>query len=375
MNNTITWVGLDAHKAFIQVAVLPPGKAAPVEWRIEHTKAKVKKLAKRLVTLAGNQEVRACYEAGPCGWALKRALEDAAPVICEVVAPTLIPVKPGDRVKTDRRDALKLANYLKAGLLTRVAPPTETQETVRDIVRQRDAAVQDLTRARHRLSKFLIRRHISFTGKSRWGIAHQKWLATLSFDNPIDTAVFDDLYGEVVHQSERKTRLTGLLEEVASRSPYAEPVGWLRCYRGIDTVTAMILLSELFDFERFQTARQLMSYLGLTPSEYTSGAPNRGSITKAGNGRVRKVLVESAQHARKPPRVSQSLLRRRVNQPGQVVASADRAMRRLNRVYWRLTERGKHHNVAVIAVARELVGFIWATLHPTAGIMAKTANQ
>jgi len=335
-----------------------------IEWRIEHTRPKVKKLAKKLTQLADGAEIRLCYEAGPCGWALKRLLEDSASLVCEVVAPSEIPVKAGDRVKTDRRDAQKLAEYLKAGLLTEVAPPSERQETVRDLVRQRDASVKDLTQARHRLSKFLLRRQLSCEA-TNWSQKHATWLNGLHFDDPNDRIVFGDLRGQVEHQSQRKDFLTRAVEEVAGHDPYRVPVGWLRCIRGIQTLTAMKLLTELFDFERFPTAPKLMGYLGLTPSEYSSGAhTKKGGITKTGNRRVRQALVESAQHCRRPAHISNALKSRRANQPVEVVALADRAMARLHRVYWRLTNRGKHHNVAVVACARELVGFIWALLHP-----------
>ena len=358
----ITWVGLDAHKSFINVCVLDSSKEPILEWRIEHTRAKVKKLARKLKKLADGAEIRACYEAGPCGWTLKRVLEETVVMVCEVVAPSLIPVKPGERVKTDRLDARKLAEYLRAGLLTEVAPPTEKQEAVRDLVRQRDAAVTDLGRARHRLGKFLIRRHLSHGGKN-WTQAHMQWLNGLTFDDPIDELVFRDLYGQVQHQTQRRDQLTRLLEEIATHEPYREPVGWLRCFRGIETVTAMVIVTELFDVERFDSLKKLMGYLGLTPSEYTSGKEKRGPITKAGNGRVRRVLIEAAHHSGNPFRISYALRARRENQPPEVVATADRAMHRLNRVFWRLMNRGKHRNVAVTACARELVGFIWAVLH------------
>jgi len=362
-------VGLDAHKSFINVAVLDSKSGGLVEWRTEHTKAKVKKLARKVVKLAAGAEVRACYEAGPCGWTLKRLLEEAAPLVCEVIAPSLIPVKPGERVKTDRRDAKKLAEYLRAGLLTEVAPPTEKQEAVRDLVRQRDAATTDLVRARHRLSKFLIRRHLSHEGKN-WTHKHMQWLNALKFDDGVDDVVFRDLFDQVQHQTHRKEQLTRALEEIATHEPYREPVGWLRSFRGIDTLTAITILAELFDFERFNSARKLMAYLGLTPSEHTSGDARRGPITKAGNARVRRVLVEAAHASGNPFRICHALRARRENQPPQVIALADQAMRRQYRVFWRLMNKGKHRNVAVTACARELVGFIWALLHPKNGVMA-----
>ena len=374
MSQSITWVGLDVHKSSISVCVLDSSKGPMVEWRIEHTRAKVKKLARKLAKLADGAEIRVCYEAGPCGWTLKRLLEETTPLVCEVVAPSLIPTKAGDRVKTDRKDARKLAEYLRAGLLTEVAPPDETQESVRDLVRQRDAASTDLVRARHRLSKFLLRRHLSCDA-TNWSGKHMAWLGKLSFDDPLDQIVFRDLFDQVQQQTQRKEQLTDAVEEVATHAPYRDPVGWLRCFRGIDTITAMTILAEIFEFGRFGTAKKLMAYLGLTPSEHSSGdSEKRGGITKTGNTRVRRILVESAQHCKRPFRISRALSLRRANQPPEVVALADRAMRRLNQVYWRMTHKGKHHNVAVTACARELVGFIWALLHP-AGVGAAASRN
>ncbi len=369
MSKSITWVGLDVHKSFFNVAVLDSSKGPLLEWRMEHTKAKVKKLARTLTKLADGAEIRVCYEAGPCGWAPKRLLEETVPMVCEVVAPSLIPIKPGDRVKTDRRDAKKLAEFLRAGLLTEATPPTENQEAVRDLVRQRETSTSDLGRARHRLGKFLIRRQLSHGGKN-WSHAHMQWLNSLTFENPADTLVFRDLYDQVEHQTQRKEQLTRALEEISTHEPYRDPVGWLRCFRGIDTVTAITIVAELFDFERFDSARKLMGYLGLTPSEHTSGKERRGSITKTGNGHVRRVLVESAHHSGNPFRISHALKTRRTNQAPEIIALADRAMRRQHRVFWRLMNRGKHRNVAVTACARELAGFIWALLHPQLGVMA-----
>lgn len=362
MSEDIMWVGLDAHKAFLQVAVLAEEASRPLSWRVEHTTPKVKKLGRKLEKLAKGREIRVCYEAGPCGWALKRSLEDATPLVCEVVAPALIPVKPGDRVKTDRRDAQKLAEYLRAGLLTEVAPPTESQEATRALVRQRSACVQDLGRARHRLSKFLLGRHLTHGGKN-WTAKHLDWLNTLKLEDATDQVVLRDLLGEVEHQMQRKGQLTKALEEVAMQERYATAVGYLRCFRGIETVTAMTILAELFSFERFETAKKLMGYLGLTPSEHTSGVVRRGGITRAGNRRVRTVLTEAAQHSSKAVHIGPALRARRANQPPDVVAMADRAMRRQHDLYWRLIQRGKHRNVAVTACARELTGFIWALLH------------
>ena len=248
---------------------------------------------------------RRCYEAGPGGFALQRQLE-AEGIECRVIAPALIPRRPGDRVKTDRRDARKLAELLRADLLTAVHPPTIDQEAVRDLCRAREDAVTDRTRARHRLAKLLLRRGIAYDGRN-WTLRHRRWLLTLRFEHPAAQATFDDYLRALEGVEERLRTLEQELAECASSDDYREAVGLLRCFRGIDTVTAMTVLAELGDVTRFGSARQLMSYLGLTPSEYSSGArQQRGPITKTGNAHVRRILVESAWHYRHPPRVGGS---------------------------------------------------------------------
>ncbi len=363
----ISWVGLDAHKKFIQVAVRVAGKSELVEWRVPHRVKDVEKLARKLVKLAPG-EVRCCYEAGPCGYVLKRRLEAVGGkrgLSCIVIAPSLIPRKPGDRVKTDRKDARKLCEYLQAGLLTEVHPPTEAEESVRDLCRARDAARKDLGSARHRLGKMLLRRGVFYTvGKKAWTARHRQWLKSLRFEDPIDQTTLDNYLLAILQIEGRLETLVKAIEEVAQSEPYAERLGWLRCFRGIDTVTAMVILSELHDFRRFDSPRQLMSYLGLTPSEHSSaGDPKRGGITKAGNTRVRRILIEASWHYRHRPAVGVKLRKRREGQPPPVIAIADKAQQRLNRRYHRLTMGSrKPATKAVVAVARELAGFIWAAL-------------
>jgi len=361
--NAITFVGMDAHKKAINVAMLLPGTKQPMEWQVANEPAAIRRLAKKLVREAPG-EVRCCYEAGPCGYALQRELESAAGIICEVVAPSLIPVKPGDRIKTDRKDARKLAEMQRGDLLTVVHPPTADEESVRDLCRCREDAQEDLTRARQRMGKFLLRRGLVFTVcKRAWGKLHRQWLRGLSFENSADLAVFGDYLLAIEQLEERVLTLAAKLTEIAQRDPYREPVGWLRCFRGIDTVAAMTLVAELHGFRRFRSARELMAYLGLVPSEYSSGeSRHRGSITKAGNGHARRMLVETAWHYRHRAKSGETLRRRREGQPARVIALADRAQERLCRRYRYLVERGKPTPKVVVAIARELVGFLWGAL-------------
>ena len=276
------------------------------------------------------------------------------------------PRKPGERVKTDRRDARKLAQLLRAGLLTEVHQPSEAQEAVRDLSRAREDAVADRTRAQHRLSKFLLRRGIRY-GKTAWTQEHRRWLRTISFGHAAAQATFEGyLYGLEVAE-ERVRMLQAKLSECAESDDYCAAVGLLRCFRGVDTVTAMTVLAELGDVTRFGSAGEVAAFVGLVPSEYSSGQKTRrGPITKAGNRYVRRVLIESSWHSRRPPRVGLALRRRREGQPGWVVAMADRALSRHHRRYRRLTQNGKPVQVAVTAVARELRGVMWAVLRTNA---------
>ena len=365
MNENITFVGLDAHAKDINVAVILPGSnTIDEQWQVAHEKRSLCRLVKRLLKTEGTGGVRAVYEAGPCGYALKRTLEELG-IECHVVAPSLIPVKPGERVKTDKRDARKLATLFKGGLLTVVHPPNESEEALRDLMRAREDAKKDLMSARHRLSKMLLRYGLRFTETKNWTKKHRAWLKRLHFDEGHAQQVLDNYMLSLEQIEERLAILDAQIEEAAIEEPYAERVGWLRCFRGIDTVTAMTILAELHDFRRFTHPRYLMSYLGLTPSEHSSGGhTKRGSITKAGNSHVRRVLVEAAWNYRHRPAVSVALRKRRAGQPAAVLAIADRAQHRLHKRYYRLLEGyRKPHNVVAVAIARELVGFIWAVLN------------
>jgi transposase len=365
MEKGITYVGMDAHKVGIQLAVLLAGETKPVEWQLSNEKAAVRRMVRKVQRMAPGG-VRFCYEAGPCGYALQRWIQEAG-ASCIVVAPSLIPHKPGDRIKTDRRDARKLAELFRAGLLTEVHPPTIEDEAVRDLCRAREDAHEDLVRCRHRLSKMLLRRGWVWNGsKKAWGLGHRLWLRSLRFEQQADQVVLDD-YLQAIDQLEQ--RLRGLEQHIEATSQlpaYAEAIGALRCFRGIDTLTAMGLVAELHDFMRFDSARGLMAFLGLVPSEFSSAdSERRGAITKAGNRHARRLLIEAAWHYRHQPNAA-SLKRRRQGQPSEVVALADKAMYRLHRRFNRLLAKGKPRPKTVVAIARELAGFVWAALHSKA---------
>lgn len=363
MNTSTFFVGLDVHKKSINVAVIPAESSKIREsWQVANEPRSVRRMVKKLRKL-GDGEILSCYEAGSCGYVLQRQLRDEG-IECQVIAPSLIPTRPGDRIKTDKRDAEKLARHLRAGLLTEVHPPTPEDEAVRDLMRAREDAKQDETRSRHRLSKFLLRRGLIYRDGCAWTHRHHAWLRRLQVKDPVAKTVFEAYLFALEQAGERLKRLDQEIAEVAAQPRYERPVSWLRCLRGVDTTTAMTVIAELHDFRRFTSAPQLMSYLGMTPSEYSSGDNSkRGSITKAGNSHVRRVLVEAAWSYRHRPAVSAHMKKRREGQPAAVIALADRAQIRLHRKYWRLKElRKKPHNVVTVAVARELVGFVWGIL-------------
>jgi transposase len=287
-------------------------------------------------------------------------------VSCDVIAPALIPRKAGERIKTDRRDARKLAELLRAGLLTVVRPPTPEEEAVRDLCRARDDAREDLQRCRHRLGKLFLRRGLHYPGRN-WTRRHREWIDSLAWTHTAERAVVDDYLLAIDHTEARVVELDAQLTEIAQREPYREPVGWLRCFRGIDTLSAMLILAELHDFRRFASPRALMAYLGLVPGEHSSGETHRrGRITRTGNALVRRVLVEIAWHYQHRAGVGRALKRRREGQPSRVIAIADKAQQRLCRRFRRLAATHKPPPKVAVAVARELAGFVWAALQGAA---------
>jgi transposase len=356
MSQVSKFVGLDVHKATIAVAVARnDGGAAESLGTIANDPDAVVKLVHRL----GREDGLWCYEAGPCGYELQRLLEELG-VICVVVAPSLIPTKPGDRVKTDRRDALKLARLLRSGDLTAVWVPDAAHEAFRDLTRARQAAQEDLTRVRHRLTKLLLRLGVRAPAAA-WSKAYQQWLAALTLPQPLQQLVVDELRLAVAQAAQRVERLTAAITESAPQATQAAPIAAWQSLRGVRLTTAAMLGAELGDVTRFRSPRELMAYAGMVPSEHSSGgSTRRGRITKTGNAHLRFAVIEAAWHYRHGPRLSKALQARQQGQPAEVLAIADRAQRRLHRRYRHLLARNKAKQQTVVAVARELLGFIWA---------------
>jgi len=357
-----TYVGIDAHKKDLFIAMLVGTAAVPVSWTVANEPNAVRRLVRKLEREAPGA-VQVCYEAGPCGYALQRRMTTPR-VSCQVIAPALVPRKPGERVKTNRRDARKLVELLRAGLLTEVRPPTPEEEAVRDLCRARDDARTDLQRCRHRLGKLLLRRGLHYSGRN-WTRAHRQWMASLTWTHAAERVVVEDYLLAIDQVEARLRELDAHLTETAQTDPYREPVAWLRCFRGIDTLTAIVILAELHDFRRFQSPRAFMAYLGLVPGEDSSGEKHRrGRITRTGNTLVRRLLVETAWHYQHRPTVGIALTRRRKGQPGRVIAIADKAQQRLCRRFRKLAAEHKPAPKIAVAIARELAGFLWAALQP-----------
>lgn len=359
MEKGTTFVALDEGKRRIVAGILHPGDTEPELREIPNDPQHVRRLFTRL-TREG--PVRACYEAGVSGYDLYRRLT-ALGVACDVIAPALTPRRPGQRVKTDRRDAAKLVRLFRAGELTAIHVPDETEEAGRDLIRCRDDVRRDVLRWRHRVLKLLARHGRVYMAGKNWSQAHWRWIRSQQFDQPPLQRAFEASLFALEQALARQAELDKEIEGLASLEPYRGPVGWLRCFRGVDTLSAMILLAEVVDFTRFRRPRELMAYLGLVPSEHSSGdSQRRGALTKAGNSHARRVLVEAAWHYRHRPTLGRALAHRSEGQPSAVVAQAWRAQQRLHRRYRHLVGHGKRSPVAVAAVARELVGFIWAAM-------------
>jgi transposase len=303
--------------------------------------------------------VRCCYEAGPTGFGLYRYLV-ARGIECAVVAPGLVPQRPGDRVKTDPRDARKLARLLAGGLLESIHVPSPELEAARDLVRAREDARLDRMRDRHRLSKFCLR-HGRLLPTSAWTVTRRKWLSEQRFEYTAEQLTFDTYLHALDLVDARIEALEQAMRAVAEQEPWRQLVARLRCMRGVDTLTALALVAEIGDFGRFHRAEELMAFVGLVPSEHSSGEQRRrGSITKVGNSHVRRLLVEAAWHARRRPTVGYELARRQRGQDAIVVARAWRCQQRLYQRWQRMAGRGKPQQKIVVACARELAGFVWA---------------
>jgi transposase len=358
----VRFVGLDVHAETIAVAVAEPNGEVRSLGLIPNRLEAIRRLVRKLEPV---EQLRFCYEAGPTGYVLYWQLT-ALGAKCEVVAPSLVPTKPGDRVKTDRRDALKLARSYRAGDLTAVWVPDAAHEALRDLVRAREAARGDLLRARHRLSKFLLRHgwRRPESLKSPWTNAHLEWIKTkVHFEQPAQEIVLTDYVHQVEHLVARIERLDQAVLEAARSVPPAmrAVIESLQALRGVAQVTAVSIVAELGEISRFAKARQLMGYSGLVPSEDSSGErKRRGAITKTGNAHLRRVIVEAAWAYQFRPWLGGYLLKRQVGLSEEVKEIAWKAQHRLHARYRKLLAQGKNKPQIVTAVGRELLGFVWA---------------
>ena len=350
-----TLVGLDVHATNIVAAVLDAETGQLQTFQMSGESEKAAAFCAALPA-----PVRVAYEAGPTGYGLARELVKRG-VGCVVAAPSKIPRASGDRVKTDRRDAEHLVRLLLAGKLHAVRVPGDEEEALRDLVRAREAVRVDLMRSRHRLSKLLLRHGIRFEDGAAWTDRHRAWLAEVVLDWPAAQATLLDVRGAIDALCHRRDGLEREILGLLPASPWAVQVGRLRCLRGVDTLTAVGLCSEIGDFERFAKAEQLMSYIGVVPCESTTGQQRRlGSITKTGSGHARRLLVEAAWHYRARPNLGKALIERQELQPQEAVAVAWKAQLRLHRTWTRLEARAKRRTLIAVAAARELAGFCWA---------------
>jgi transposase len=360
MMKSTTIIAFDQHAATTVAAVLLPGHRTPALHTLTSDSATILKFVARV---RRDGTVSCCYEAGPCGFELQRALT-TRDIPCDVIAPALIPRRAGDRIKTDRRDAGQLAVLYRAGALTAIHIPTEQEEAARALLRCREDIRADLLRARHRLSKFLLRHGRRFTATQKaWSKRHETWLRAQTWPLPALDQTHRASLRAVEEGLARLHDVESDLRALLDLEPLRPRIERLRCFRGIDDLTALTIAAELGDARRFARAPSLMAYVGLVPSEHSSGSKRvQGGITKTGNAHLRRVLVESAWHYRHHPFVSAALRTRQRGAPAAVVAQAWTAQQRLHRRYARFAARGKRKQHIVTAVARELTGFVWAAL-------------
>jgi transposase len=358
--SSMLYIGMDVHKDAIAVAYVAKDHDAEVVYlgTIGTRQADIDQLVRKLQSKA--KHLLFVYEAGPCGYWLYRYLTKKG-YDCWVVAPSLIPKKPGDRVKTDRRDAVQLARLMRSGDLTRVYVPTVDDEAIRDLTRAREDTLRDLKSAKFRLKAFLLRQDIRYVGQAIWNPAHLRWLSEVVCPTPAQQIVFQEYVRAVNEHTERLHRLEQELHEQVKSWRLHPVVDALQALRGVQFTAAVTTVAEIGDLTRFDTPRELMKFLGLIPSEYSSGDQRRqGSITKAGNTHARRVLVEGAWAYRYPAKVSRHLQLRLEIQPKMIQDISWKAQVRLCKRYRRLVSRGKHPNVVTVAIARELAGFMWA---------------
>jgi transposase len=359
-HSSTLYVGLDVHKESIAVAYVSDAKDAEVRYlgSIGTRQSDIDKLIRQLHSKSA--QLMFVYEAGPCGYWLYRYLTKKR-LLCWVVAPSLIPKRPGDKVKTNRRDAVQLARLMRSGDLTPVYVPEIEDEAIRDLSRAREDAIGDLKAAKHRLKAFLLRQDIRYEGKANWGPAHLRWLAEVVCPTPAQQIVFQEYVRAVNEHHERVERIETELQGKAKGWRFHPVVEALQALRGVQFTVALSTVAELGDLSRFDSPRQLMSYLGLTPSEYSTGNTRRlGGITKTGNVHARRTLIEGAWAYRYNAKVSRPMQQRQETLPQAIRDIAWKAQVRLCKRYRRLVAKGKHPNVVVVAIARELAAFLWA---------------
>lgn len=357
------YVGMDVHKDTVSAAVFRNHEKET--YNFIKMKNDIPEIFRFFENLKKQGIVKTCYEAGCTGFYLQRKLKDID-IKCEIVAPGKIPRKSGDRVKTDRRDAEMLGRLLQNQDVKGIYVPTSQDEAVRDYLRAREDLSQDMQKNRQRLSKFLLRNGQIYRDGKQWSMKHEKWLKSLAFnaEEPAKKGTFDLYFQKVISLQNELAVLDQSIVEIAQSPVYRERVNRLRCFRGIDYLTALNLIIEIGDFDRFDSAAHFMSFLGIIPGEHSSG--NRRhltGITKVGNSRIRRLLIESSWHYRHRPTASKRLLERRKDQPAELCAYADKAAQRLNQKFQKLLQKGTIKQKAITAVARELAGFVWGTMN------------
>jgi len=375
MHTNVRYVGLDVHAESIIMAVADAGDAPAAMWKA--LPYDLPRLLKELRQLGRLSQLKVCYEAGPTGFGLQRFLAEHG-VDCLVVAPSLVPVQSGSRVKTDRRDARKLAHFLRSGDLTPIWIPDEHTEAIRDLERAREDARLAERRARQQLLKFLLRHGRRFTeGKHHWTQIHWRWIQRQRFEHEALQRVLEDYILAVRQAGERVQRLTGDIAQLVERWALAPLVRHLQAFLGVQLVTAVGLAAEIGNFERFEAAGKFMAFVGLVPSEHSSGGSRRqGGITKTGNRHVRRLLIEAAWHYHDAnPGVSAALAKRREGVPPEVVTIAEKARLRLRRKAYKLRLAHKTPNKIATALARELAGFLWAAARASAAVSGRPARD
>ena len=360
--HNILFIGLDTHKVFTEVAYIEDQRGAkPVHYgRISSAKGAIKKLVRQFESKYPQATLHFVYEAGPCGYWIYRLITSLSHC-CYVVAPSLIPKRPGDKIKTDKRDALRLAKLLKTEDLIPIYVPEPEDESIRDLSRARETAMKDLNDARFQLKALLLRNNINYKGTANWSKKHLRWLTELVLPHPAQQIVLQEYLQTVNERIARLERLDNELQHQVYHWRYYPVVKALQAMRGVRLIVAVGIVAELGDLTRFDHPRKLMSYLGLVPSEHSSGGKRRlGSITKCGNGRARRLLIEGAQAYRYVANVSTELQKRQESLPKEIIDTAWKAQLRLCKRYQRLMHRGKHRNLVIAAIAREMIAYMWA---------------